>query len=329
MFEERGLQMSLACPLLGRALAAATLLLSCQAVSAADLVIAMPNWSSGQAAANIIKVGLKKEFGIDADAVEMGTLIAFAGLDSGKVDIHPEVWLPNLDNLVKRYVTDAGTVAVSPTGVPAWQGICANRVAADKEGIRNVADLSDEKKTAALDTDGDGRGEMWIGASTWSSTTIERIRATSYGYATTVTLLEMPEDVGMAAVDAAEATGRPVVFACYAPHAVFKLHDIVRLSEPPYDPAKWKVVLPTEDAAWLSKSSAAVGWDAAHYHVAYATALREKRPEVARFLDRIDFKPEEAIDMSYALQVERQDPYAFAEQWVAKNQARVDGWAKP
>jgi glycine betaine/proline transport system substrate-binding protein len=311
------------------ALAASTLGLSCVGAQAADLVIAMPNWSSGQATANILKVALKKEFGLDADAVEMGTMIAFAGLDSGQVDIHPEVWLPNLNNLVKRYVTEAGTVAISPVGVPAWQGICATKVAADKDGIRDISDLSDEKKTAALDTDGDGRGELWIGAPTWSSTEIERIRANSYGYGKTLTLLEVQEDVGMAAVDAAEATERPMVFACYAPHAVFKLHDIVRLTEPPYDPAKWKVVLPSEDPEWLSKSNAAVGWDAAHYHIAYATSLRQKHPDVVRFLERIDFKPDEAIDMSYALQVERQDPYAFAEQWVAKNQARVDGWAKP
>lgn len=321
--------MSYARSWLKTALAASMLALSCAGVQAADLVIAMPNWWSGKASANIIKVALKKEFGLDADAVEMGTLIAFAGLDTGKVDIHPEVWLPNLDNLVKRYVTDAGTVALSPIGVPAWQGICATRVAADKDGIRDISDLSDEKKTAGLDTDGDGRGELWIGAPTWSSTEIERIRANSYGYAKSLTLLEVQEDVGMAAVDAAEATDRPMVFACYAPHAVFKLHDIVRLTEPPYDPAKWKVVLPSEDPEWLSKSNAAVGWDAARYHIAYATSLRQKHPDVVRFLDRVDFKPEEAIDMSYALQVDRQDPLAFAEQWVAKNQARVDGWAKP
>jgi glycine betaine/proline transport system substrate-binding protein len=259
----------------------------------------------------------------------MGTLIAFAGLDSGTVDIHPEVWLPNLDNLVEKYVTNAKTVTISPVGVPAWQGICATRIAADTYGIKDISDLSDPKKTAALDTDGDGVGEIWIGAQTWSSTAIERIRANSYGYANTMTLLEMPEEVGMAGVDAAEATERPAVFGCYAPHAVFKLHDIVRLAEPPFDPAKWKVVLPSEDPEWLSKSSATVGWDTAHYHIAYATSLRERRPEVVEFLDRIDFKPEEATEMSYALQVERQDPYEFAEQWVARNAARVDGWAKP
>ena len=170
---------------------AAAIVLGNIRTQAADLVIAMPNWSSGQATANILKVSLKKEFGIDADVVEMGTLIAFAGLDSGQVDIHPEVWLPNLDNLVKKYVTDTGTVAISAIGVPAWQGICANRTAADKYGFKDISDLSDPKKTEALDTDGDGKGEMWIGAETWSSTTIERIRANSYGYAKNLSLLEM------------------------------------------------------------------------------------------------------------------------------------------
>ena len=295
---------------------------------AADLVIATPNWFSGQASANILKVALEKEFGLKADAVEMGTLIAFAGLDSGTVDIHPEAWLPNLDNLVEKYVKGAGTVALSPIGVPAWQGLCETRPAFEK-GIRDISDLNDPEKTAIFDTDEDGKGEIWIGAPTWSSTSIERIRAKSYGYAETMTLLEMPEDVGMAAVDAAEATGRPIIFGCYAPHAVFKLHDIVRLTEPPYDPAKWKVVLPSEDPDWLAKSSAPVAWDTARYHIAYATSLREKNAQVAAFLDRVDFTPEEATAMSYALQVERQDPYEFAKQWVAANEARVKGWAKP
>ncbi|MCO5063467.1 MAG: amino acid-binding protein [Rhizobiaceae bacterium] len=288
----------------------------------------MPNWASGQASANILKVGIKQELGLDADVVEMGTLIAFAGLDSGSVDVHPEVWLPNLDNLVERYVKEAHTVALSPVSVPAWQGICANRAASDKVGIKDISDLSDVKKTAALDTNGDGKGELWIGAETWSSTAIERVRANSYGYAKTLDLLEMPEDVGMAAVDAAEAVDRPIVFACYAPNAVFKLHDIVRLTEPAYDASKWKIVLPSEDPAWLSKSNAPVGWDAASYRIAYASSLKERHPDVVRFLEHVDFTPDEAIDMSYALQVERRAPLDYAQQWVKEHGERVKGWAK-
>lgn len=288
----------------------------------------MPNWPSGQAAANIIKAGLEKKLGLDVKVEEMGTLIAFTGLDSGAVDVHPEVWQPNLDTLVKKYSTELGTVHLSPLSVAASQGLCVTRKTYADYGIRDVSDLTDAKKSAVFDTDGDGKGEIWIGDRGWSSTDIERVRAKSYGYAKSMTLLEMPEEVGMSAVDAAVATDRPIVFYCYSPHHVFQLHDIVKLSEPPHDPAKWNVVLPGDDPLWLSKSDAPVAWDQSHFNIAYGTALAKRLPAVAKFLDSIDFTTDEVAAMSYALEVERQDPAQYAQQWVASHAERVDGWLK-
>ncbi len=204
------------------------------------------------------------------------------------------------------------------------------KVAADKDGMRDIPRPQQREDVCARHRRRWPRRVVDRRAPTWSSTEIERIRANSYGYARTLTLLEVQEDRRHGG--RGRRRGRPeapTVFACYAPHAVFKLHDIVRLTEPPYDPAKWKVVLPGEDPNWLSKSSAAVGLGRSPLSYRLCDFAAPEHPDVVRFLDRIDFKPEEAIDMSYALQVERQDPLAFAEQWVAKNQARVDGWAKP
>lgn len=312
---------------LGRTAALALLLTVAQSgiAVAADLVVAMPNWPSGQVTANIIKSALKKELSLDVEVREMGTMTAFAGLASGEVDVHPEVWLPNLDSLVTKY---ADKVQLADIGVSAWQGICTTKQTVEKTGIHAVSDLKDAKKTAALDTDGDGKGEMWVGAETWSSTVIEQIRAKSYGYDKDLQLLQMPEDMGMAAVDAAEASDKPVVFACYSPHVVFKLHDIVKLDEPAYDPAKWHVILPADDPDWLAKSNAPVAWDKAHFHVAYAKALANRKPEVTKFLESIDFTPEEIIDMSYAVEVDRQTPEDYAEAWVDKNPDRVAKWIK-
>ncbi len=113
------------------------------AALSADLLVAMPNWPSGQAAANIIKYGLKEKLNLDVDVREMGTMMAFAGLDSGDVDIYPEVWLPNFNSLVKKYVDDRKTVRLSPQGVSATQGICVTRETADKYGIKDISDLAD------------------------------------------------------------------------------------------------------------------------------------------------------------------------------------------
>ena len=231
-------------------------------------------------------------------------MTAFAGLASGEVDVHPEVWLPNLNSLVDKYrqIRSSSPISASPHG----RVFARPSKQSKKPGIHAIADLLDPKKTAAFDTDGDGQGEMWIGAETWSSTVIERIRANSYGYAKTMRLLEMPEEMGMAAVDAAEATDKPIIFACYSPHVVFKLHDIVKLDEPAYDASKWHVVLPADDPDWLAKSSAPVAWDAARFHVAYSKALATRKPEVTKFLESIDFTPDEITEMSYAVEVDRQ-----------------------
>jgi glycine betaine/proline transport system substrate-binding protein len=295
---------------------------------AADLLIAMPNWPSGQATANILKVAIKQEFGLDAEVQEIGALGAFAGLDSGKVAIHPEVWRPNYDDIIKKYVDDKKSVVLTRHSVDAWQGLCATPAAANTVGIKNVADLADPEKTKALDTDGDGRGELWIGANTWLSTGIERVRANSYGYARNLTLVEAEEDVAMAAVDAAVATDQPMVFYCYTPHHVFKLHEIVKLTEPAYDPEKWKIV-PASDPMWISKSSAPVAWGAARFHMAYGVAFAKSHPDIAKFLEKIDLTTDEVTEMSYTLQVERQVPFEYATKWVESRKARVDGWAKP
>jgi len=113
------------------------------AALSADLLVAMPNWPSGQAGANILKLAIGEKFGLDAEVKELGTMLAFAGLDSGEVDIVPEVWRPNFDDLVKRYGADGSkSVVLGHLAVPAWQGLCATQDAANA-GIKDVADLGD------------------------------------------------------------------------------------------------------------------------------------------------------------------------------------------
>lgn len=304
----------------------ATALAISSAAFSADLVIAMPNWPSGQATANILKVSIAKEFGLNADVQPLGTLLAFNGLEKGTVDIHPEVWQPNLESVIKTFVTEKGAVVLAKHGVPAWQGICATPAAAEK-GIKSITDLSDPEKTKILDTDGDGKGEMWLGAPAWSSTGIERVRANTYGYANNLTLVESEEEVAMAGLDIAIATNQPLVFACYAPHFIFDLHKIVRLTEPAHDASKWKLVA-ANDPLWLTKSSASTAWDAANFRIGYASAFAKKHPDIAAFLEKVDLTPEEATAMSYALEVERVPPLDYATKWVADNAKRVDGWAK-
>lgn len=298
------------------------------AIAAETVVIGMPAWPSAQVTAHIIADTLEEKLGVDAELRERGTMTILADIGSGAMEVHPEVWLPNLEGMVEKLGTQQGVLRLSPHGVAASQNICATRETLDQTGIKSVSDLTRPEVAAQFDSDGDGKGEIWIGAPTWSSTEIEKVRAKSYGYDQTMTLLEMPEDVAMAAVDAAAALGKPIVFYCYAPHHVFQLHNIVTLEEPAYDPARWTLVKRANDPDWLEKSRADTAWDLSHFHVAYASKLDGDMPKVAQFLSAIALEPADITAMSYAVEVEGKPVDEVARTWITENAERIGEWVQ-
>ena len=206
--------------------------------------------------------------------------------------------------------------------------MCVTKATADRTGITQISDLADPDMAKNFDTNGDGRGEVWVGASGWASTNIEKIRAKSYGYDETMELVEMDETLAMADVDAAVAKDTDHVFYCYTPNQMFALYELVILDEPAYDVSKWKVIQPTDDPQWLEKSNAPVAWDLAYLHVYYATALEQSHPEAAAMLGNVKLTTDLVSGMTHALVVEKADPDDYAKQWVQDNSALVDSWMK-
>ena len=175
---------------------------------------------------------LEDNLGLEVELQNGTNPVIFEAMDSGSMHVHPEVWLPNQANLHSKFVKSKGTVRMSPNGVPSFQGMCVTKATANRTGITKVADLADPDMAKNFDTNGDGRGEVWVGASGWASTNVEKIRAKSYGYDETMELLEMDEALAMANVDSAVAKNANHVFYCYTPNHMFALHDLVILKEP-------------------------------------------------------------------------------------------------
>lgn len=295
-------------------------------VHAADVVIGLPNWSSVMAMGNILKVVLEDNLGIEVELQSGTNPIVFEAMDKGTMDVHPEVWLPNQANLYQTYVVEKATVVKNPNAVISFQGMCASTDTAEKYGITSMSDLTNPEIAKLFDTDGDGKGELWIGATGWASTNVERIRAKSYGYDQTLELLEMDETLALAKTDAAIKQGKPYVGLCWTPHHMFALYDLTVLKEPAHDPEKWIVFQPTDDPDWLSKSSAPVAWAETFLHIHYAKSLESRQPQAAQILASVKLTTEDVNAMVYAIVVDKVDPEAYAKQWVKDNADLVDSW---
>ena len=293
------------------------------AATAADVVIGVPNWPSVRATANIMKVVIEDNLGLEVELQNGTNPVIFEAMEKGSMHVHPEVWLPNQDSLFQQY---ADAVTKNENSAAAVQGICVNE-AAQEAGFSNIADLADPTKAELLDGDGDGRGEVFIGATGWASTNVEKVKGRSYGYDATVDLVELDEGVAYSQLDAAQTAGNPWAGFCYTPHHLFTVHPgLVMLEEPPYDESGWNVLQPDEDPEWLEKSSAAMAWPDATAQPVFATALEEAHPQAAAVMQNIDLNEDDLGGFAYALVIDEEDPEAFAQQWVEENIERVGGW---
>ncbi len=296
------------------------------AALAADVVIGVPNWPSVQATAHVLKIALETKLDLDVELKDGSNKAVFDAMDAGTMHVHPEAWLPNLDHLKRQYVTGKKSIKMHPSGATGTQAMCVTKDTAERTGISELKELNKPEMAKNFDTDGDGKGEVWIGADGWGSTPIEQIRARSYGYDDTMNLKIMEEEAALKEVDAAVKGGKNIVFFCYTPHHMFAANDLVVLKEPAYDAKQWIIVPPSPTPGWLEKSSAGVAWDTAHLHVSYATALEKSQPKAAAMLSKVSLSTDTLTAMTYALAVEKQKPEEFAAKWVETNQAIVDGW---
>lgn len=296
------------------------------AAMAADIIIGVPNWPSVQATAHVLKVALENKLGLEVELKSGSNETVFEAMDAGSMHVHPEAWLPNLEHLRREFVVGKKSIKMHPSGATGTQAMCVTKGTAERTGIKELKELKNPEFAKKFDSDGDGKGEVWIGADGWGSTPIEQIRARSYGYDSTMTLKIMEESVAHAEVAAAVEQKKDIVFFCYTPHHIFAAHELVVLTEPAYDAKKWVIVPPSPVPGWLEKSSASVAWDTARLHVSYAVSLEKAQPEAAAMLAKVSLSTDTLTAMTYAMTVENLAPDVFAAMWVEQNQAIVDGW---
>ncbi len=308
--------------------AAAALGLAPLAAAAADVVIPDPNYASGRATAYAVKAIIEEALGLE---VEMVTTTAVPVIweamarGNGEIDIWTETWLPNQSGLAEKYITGEKSVVLSGNPFDAVQGYCVTGETMDEHGIKSVYDLANPANAALFDTNGDGKGEIWIGPQGWQSTNTETIRARDYGFADFFELQSTDEAVATAGLDAASKAGKPWVGYCYGPHQNFATYDIRLLEEPPHDPAAFVMVQPAVDPDWQAKSKVASAYADTKVHVSWSAALAERQPALVPLLENIQLSAEDVNAWSLEI-VNGAEPAEITSAWAKENTAKIAGW---
>ncbi|MEP0644848.1 glycine betaine ABC transporter substrate-binding protein, partial [Parasphingorhabdus sp.] len=155
-------------------LASAVSVLAVPAFAAEEVKIGVPSWTGAQAIAHVLGNIVETRIGGTVEFVPGNNATIFQAMDQGKgdIDVHPDVWLPNQESFTKKYVDEAGTVTLSSNPYEGNQGFCVSKDFGEANNITDIADLGRPDVASLMDSDGDGKGEMWIGAPGWASANV-------------------------------------------------------------------------------------------------------------------------------------------------------------
>ncbi len=164
--------------ILSMALGVAISFTSLSAMSAEKVKIGVPSWTGAQAIANLLAAVVIERIGGEAELVPGNNATIFQGMDQGKgdIDVHPDVWLPNQQSFTQKYVDGAGTVQLSQNPYEGNQGFCVPTKFGEANNITDIADLGRPDVAIKMDSNGNGLGEMWIGAPGWHRPTLMKLK---------------------------------------------------------------------------------------------------------------------------------------------------------
>ena len=310
------------------AIAAVVALSASMATYAEKVNIGDPGWTGATAIANLLSAVITDKMGGEVELVPGNNTAIYGAIDrsKGEIEVHPDVWLPNQQAYTNELVPK-GTLKLSSLSYEGNQGYCVSQAFAEEMSITSIFDLGRPEVIAAMDSDGNGKGEFWIGADGWASANGNEVKVRDYG------LL----DLGIEPIRAAEAVknarvldsikkGEGYAFYCYKPHAIWGMAPVVMLTEPTHDPAAYNMIQPKSDADWYKKSYVASKDAMKNIQIGWGTSLEGKSPAIVEFFNNFQLTSDDVSWLAYEISVNKRDAAEVARDWMSQNEGTVDGW---
>jgi glycine betaine/proline transport system substrate-binding protein len=301
--------------------------LSTAALSAEKVNIGVPAWTGAQAIAALLQAVVEERIGGEANLVPGNNATIFQGMDQGKgdIDVHPDVWLPNQESFTKKYVDGAGTVELSKNPYEGNQGFCVSQDFAKKKNITDIADLGRPDVAMEMDSDGNGKGEMWIGAPGWASANVNEVKVRDYQLLSFIEPIRAEESVKTARVKDSIAKSEGYAFYCYKPHAIWFMFDVTMLTEPKFDPAKYVMVQPSDSPDWYKESKVHTKDALKKVQIAWSKSLRERSPAIVEFFERFSLTADDVSNFAFEVSGKGPGPPQLRQRFGGQPFRAIDG----
>ncbi len=261
----------------------------------ADLVYA--NWEEGIAYTHLAKAVLEDKLGYSVTITAADVAPAYAAIAQGDKDAFMETWLPVLHkDYVEKFnddITDLGHVFEGTES-----GLVVPRYMIDA-GIKSISDLlkpeAQEKLGKRITGIDAGAGIM----KTTEETVMPAYGLTEAGYK----LTPSSGPAMMASLKDAVDNKEWIVVTGWKPHSMFGYWDLAFLEQ---DKAKT--------------------WGSGNIHIKGKKNIKEEKPELATFLEKMYLTNSELGSLMVAIAESKKDTLEAAREWMNNNSEVVSDW---
>lgn len=307
------------------------------------IVIGELNWDAAVAIEHVLKGVLEENFDVDVEFIAADQAAIWAAMDAGKgsVDVFPDIWTTLQDQAWKKYVLPGGDESVKANKVPylGSDGFFIPGYIQDEYGVKTVYDLAKPEIAKLFDSDGDGVGEYWPGASGWELVKTNQIKAKSYGFDKYFTPVVVTDAILKAQLKNAYRKKEGLLFYYWAPEWIHYAYDLRKLEEPEftgysndrkkdnkdYNPDGCYSYEDTDN--WLEDSSIECAYPITPVHIGYTATLETRVPKVAKFLSNVTLDDGVVSQWLFAMS-NGEDVQDVTEEWVENNPEIIATWLR-
>lgn len=249
------------------------------------ITIAEMTWLSASALAHVTKKILADGYGCNAELVPGDTVpTATSMLSKGEPDIAPELWVSTAQSIWDKMMAKGNVYKANDIfgsgGEEGWW--IPDYVAKDHPEIKSVEDLKANWKVFVDVSDPD-KGRMYGCPPGWGCEIITNNLFKALDMGETFELFSPGSGANLKASIARQVTRKKAIVAYYwGPTDVIGKYNLVRLDMPAHDAAKFKCLTDKN-----CENPEVTGWAVGEVAVAAVSELKDKAPNVADFLSKM------------------------------------------
>lgn len=320
-------------PTLLAALLLALGLASTDTAAAADMApihFGAIGWESGALTTEVLRIVVEQGYGYPTDTLPGSTVSMEVALARNDLQVIAEEWAGRSPAWIKaeqagQVYALGDTVKNAEEGwwVPAYviKGDPARNLAPLAPDLRSVDDL---KHYAHLfeDPEAPGKGRFLNSPSGWTSETVNSQKLKAYGLDGLYNNFRSGSGAALDAEIAAQIRlGKPVLFYYWSPTPLMGRYDLVRLEEPPFDPAAWATLTDASNPAPRGSRSSP-----ARLSIGVSKAFHDQYPDLVGVFENVDL-PIERLNKALARMSEaRQPPREAALAFLRDNPEVWQAW---